>query len=40
MKKFIAAAFLFGTIAGSGVAHALPLQPVFSAVWQVILPAE
>lgn len=27
MKKFIAAAFLFSTIAGAGVANALPLLP-------------
>jgi hypothetical protein len=28
MKKFIAAVFLFSTIASSGVANALPLLPV------------
>jgi hypothetical protein len=31
MKKFIAAAFLFSTIAGTGVANALPLLPPIQA---------
>jgi hypothetical protein len=36
MKELIAAAFLFSTVAGSGVANALPLLPVQAPSVEVI----
>jgi hypothetical protein len=36
MKKFIAAAFLFSTIADSGIANALSLQPIQAPPVEVI----